>query len=111
LTLPPSSPDNYNNISTNNSRNFTKKENKVQEYISPKLQQRAIMNCWEFINCGREKGGFAEEELGVCPAYPDNGKNCYNVVGTFCANNDPNNKLKDCLNCPFYLHLQKEQGN
>lgn len=66
------------------------------------------MNCWEFMNCGREKGGFAEEELGVCPAYPDKGRTCFNEVGTFCGNKDPEKNSKDCQKCQFYLHVQAE---
>ena len=26
------------------------------------------------MNCGREEGGANVGDLGVCPAYPDNGK-------------------------------------
>jgi len=34
------------------------------------------MNCWEFKKCGREESGFSAKELGVCQAYPDNGRKC-----------------------------------
>lgn len=62
------------------------------------------MNCWEFMRCGREAGGRNTEELGICPAYPDNGKRCANVVGTFC---DLIRALRasensSCSECPFY---------
>ena len=26
------------------------------------------MNCWEFQECGRERGGKKANELGTCPA-------------------------------------------
>lgn len=43
------------------------------------------MNCWEFMKCGRELGGSKVKELGVCPAYPDHGRQCARVVGTLCS--------------------------
>jgi hypothetical protein len=42
------------------------------------------MNCWEFKKCGREQGGINSKELGVCPAYPDFGKQCARVADTLC---------------------------
>ena len=41
------------------------------------------MNCWEYMKCGREKGGEKADELGVCPAYPDHGQHCACIAGTF----------------------------
>ncbi len=43
------------------------------------------MNCWEFRKCGREEGGAKASELGVCPAYPDNGQDYARVAGTLCG--------------------------
>jgi hypothetical protein len=63
------------------------------------------MNCWEFKKCGREKGGAKEQELGVCPSYPQNGKNCAHVAGTFCGGKVQGTfatKLANCLQCDFY---------
>ncbi len=42
-------------------------------------------NCWEFKNCGREKGGLKASELGICPAFPDHGRDCWAVAGTLCG--------------------------
>ncbi len=64
------------------------------------------MNCWEFKKCGREKGGANVAELGVCPAYPDNGKCCARVAGTFCGGKIQGSfaiKLGNCLDCDFYM--------
>lgn len=52
----------------------------------------------------REKQGHNVDRLSVCPAYPLNGKNCANVVGTFC---DLVQALEvsmhcNCQQCPFY---------
>ena len=63
------------------------------------------MNCWEFMNCGREGGGANEEELGTCPAYPDNGRRCARIAGTLCAGKVEGTfavKLGDCIRCDFY---------
>lgn len=70
------------------------------------------MNCWEFKKCGREKGGAKAEELGVCPAYPDNGTTCARVAGTLCGGIVQGTfatKLGNCLKCEFYssVHYDK----
>lgn len=70
------------------------------------------MNCWEFKKCGREKGGKNEAQLGVCPAYPDNGKQCARTAGTFCGGKVQGSfasKLANCMNCDFYksTHYKK----
>lgn len=44
-----------------------------------------LERCWEMKDCGREKAGRNADELGVCPAYPDNGHSCWIVAGTFCG--------------------------
>ena len=63
------------------------------------------MNCWEFMQCGREDGGKMALELGVCPAFPDNGKTCARVAGTFCGGEVQGTfalKLANCLKCNYY---------
>ena len=56
------------------------------------------------MRCGREEGGRNVDQLGTCPAFPDHGKNCANVVGTFC---DLVQALRakvysSCAECPFF---------
>jgi hypothetical protein len=63
------------------------------------------MNCWEFKKCGREGGGEKVKELGPCPAYPDNGKQCARVAGTFCGGKVQGTfamKFSNCMKCDFY---------
>ena len=63
------------------------------------------MNCWEYKNCGREQGGSKEQEMGRCPAFPDHGKHCARVAGTFCGDIVQGSfaeKLADCMSCDFY---------
>lgn len=62
------------------------------------------MNCWEFMKCGREKGGEKAGELGVCPAYPDHGHHCAYIVGTMCGGKTQGTfvaKLNNCIKCDF----------
>ena len=63
------------------------------------------MNCWEYKKCGREAGGAKTKELGVCPAYPNSGKSCANIAGTFCGGKVQGtfaSKLYNCMQCDFY---------
>jgi hypothetical protein len=63
------------------------------------------MNCWEFKKCGREKGGLNAKALGVCPAYPDKGRQCARVAGTLCGGTVQGSfasKLNNCMKCEFY---------
>ena len=70
------------------------------------------MNCWEYMECGRELGGSRAEELGVCPAYPDNGSNCARIAGTLCGGQVQGTaamKLGACIKCQYFLseHFNK----
>ena len=70
------------------------------------------MNCWEFMRCGREEGGKNVNYLGTCPAYPDNGKCCATVVGTFCDLVQALNaaQYSSCCECPFYNSIHFDQN-
>ena len=62
-------------------------------------------NCWEFKECGREKGGKKEKEMGICPAYPKNGKDCWKAAGTFCGGKVQGTfaqKQGTCMACDWY---------
>lgn len=72
------------------------------------------MNCWEFKKCGKHQGGKNLDMNGVCPAYPDNGKNCAKVAGTLCGGEVQGifaTKLANCMDCDFYKseHYRKPQ--
>jgi len=71
-------------------------------------------DCWDVKKCGRIPGGSKVSEFGVCPAYPDSGKHCWNVAGTFCGGNiqgDAAKKRGGCLNCNFYKDRKRQAGN
>jgi methyl-accepting chemotaxis protein len=62
-------------------------------------------NCWETKKCGRIPGGNKVGEFGVCPAYPDRGKDCWAIAGTFCGGKvqgSIGNKIGGCMMCNFY---------
>lgn len=69
----------------------------------------SMRNCWETKDCGRIPGGRNVESLGICPAYPDNGKNCWKVAGTFCGGKVQGTmaqKLMSCIECNHYKDTQ-----
>lgn len=84
----------------------------------------AKMNCWEFLNCGRQPGGEKVEELGICPAARKNrlngkhgginaGRACWVVAGTYCwgeVQGSVASKLKNCMECEFYWIVVDEEG-
>ena len=82
-------------------------------------------NCWTFMKCGREPGGFAVNDLGICPAAVaiehdsvNDGKNagrfCWTVARTLCAGRPSGqfiSKMTTCMNCEFYRMVVKEEGS
>lgn len=81
-------------------------------------------NCWEFKECGRERGGKKTKESGICPASTDDrldgvhsgknaGRSCWVVAGTMCRTEVQGTfaqKYKDCAKCSFYLKVREEEG-
>lgn len=60
------------------------------------------MNCWEMKNCGRDKSND-------CPAYPDNGQECWKVAGTMCGGQVQGTyaqKLANCMECEVYKKVK-----
>jgi CRP-like cAMP-binding protein len=86
--------------------------------------QKDLLNCWEVMMCGREKGGKNSAKDGVCPAAADQsfdginsgkcgGRFCWAVAGTFCdgcVQGSFADKRPSCLNCDFYHMVQEEEG-
>jgi methyl-accepting chemotaxis protein len=66
--------------------------------------------CWDVKNCGRIPGGDKVDALGVCPAYPDHGRSCWKVAGTFCGGEVQGNsaqKLTSCVKCEFFKEVRR----
>lgn len=83
------------------------------------------VNCWDYMNCGREIGGVRVKNLGHCPAMTytafhgtnggfRSGRYCWYVAGSF--HKDPPecshvSKVGDCLDCDFFNLVKKEEGD
>ncbi|MFW9808395.1 MAG: two-CW domain-containing protein [Candidatus Thorarchaeota archaeon] len=84
----------------------------------------ARVNCWEFMQCGREPNGPKAAELGVCPASTDistnglnRGKNggriCWAIAGTLCGGKIQAEfalKFANCITCAFYNKVLNEES-
>jgi len=82
-------------------------------------------NFWEYMKCGRQSGGDKVAELGVCPAAISDdhdgvnegckgGRFCWVVAGTLCTGDCQGtmaHKILSCLRCPFYLYVEKQEGD
>jgi two-component system NtrC family sensor kinase len=65
------------------------------------------INCWDYMKCNRDKDATIK-----CPAYPDFGRICWAVAGTFCegkAQGTFAQKYEDCRKCPFYQKRVKKE--
>lgn len=83
------------------------------------------INCWEYMNCGREFGGQNTESLGVCSVLINdaldgthNGKQagrcCWIVAGTLCNGTIQGSyasKRESCRNCEFYKLVKTQEKN
>ena len=82
------------------------------------------LNCWDYMNCGREVDGANVATRGICPAWSYwtfQGKNggfragryCWNVAGTF-REGEPlcthAAEFGSCTKCDFYRLVEKEEG-
>ena len=79
------------------------------------------LNCWEYKNCGREKGGLMVGVLGECPvatAMQHDGSNGGRAAGRVCwtVRNCSSRlaragvgRLTDCHQCEFYRRVLHEE--
>jgi len=80
------------------------------------------LNCWQFKNCGREKGGLMSKTLGVCPvalAMRCDGQNHGIAGGRVCwtLRNSGNRLTRSgicaapsCHTCEFYRRVLYEEA-
>jgi signal transduction histidine kinase len=64
------------------------------------------IKCWEFTKCGVEKSEGAAQM--ICPAYPNYGRVCWAIAGTFCGKKVSGaiaQKIGNCKKCQFYQHV------
>lgn len=83
------------------------------------------LNCWEYMQCGREPGGSNALTKGVCPASTSEnldgvnfgkkgGRICWLVAGTFCDGKIQGTfaeKKESCRECSFYKEIQAAEVN
>jgi len=84
----------------------------IDRYFSTGLQESARLNCWQFMECGREVGGAKAQELGICPVYPDHGRHCARIAGTLCGGEVQGTfarKYGNCRKCRFYKSRHYER--
>lgn len=76
------------------------------------------LNCWQFKNCGREKGGLMADILGECPvpsAMKYDGMNDGIGAGRACwmasesGGHCRNAQVQNCSQCEFYKRVLFEQ--
>jgi hypothetical protein len=104
---------------------YKKQLNLAIKPLKGRLKNRPKVNCWEFMQCGREPGGEFVDELGVCPASNDpafegindgekGGRACWAVSGTLClcmVHEGFSSKQCECERCDFYKLVQLEEGD
>jgi two-component system NtrC family sensor kinase len=65
------------------------------------------VQCWEFMKCGRDRDATMK-----CPAYPNFGRLCWVVAGTFCEGKVQGTyaqKYEDCRKCEFYRKVKDKE--
>lgn len=65
------------------------------------------IKCWEYMKCGRDKDATIK-----CPAYPNFGRICWAVAGTFCEGKVQGTfaqKYENCEKCQFYQGLKSKE--
>jgi signal transduction histidine kinase len=63
-------------------------------------EESVQVQCWEYMKCGRENDCSIK-----CPAFPNFGRICWVVAGTFCEGKIQGTfaqKYEDCTKCEFY---------
>jgi hypothetical protein len=73
-----------------------------------------LKNCWEIMDCGRQKGGEKVSELGECVASKEQfGHRCWAMAGTLCGGvlqGMVAEKSSSCLNCIVYKTYNRMRG-
>ncbi|MCI5120347.1 MAG: hypothetical protein D3908_03965 [Candidatus Electrothrix sp. AUS4] len=84
--------------------------------------EKAILNCWEFKNCGREPGGKNSALFGVCPVALEEeidgihgGKNagrCCWLIASSYGSRGPfgcfGSEFTKCEECEFYKMVKED---
>jgi len=79
------------------------------------------LNCWQYKNCGREKGGLLAETLGECPVASEMrydgtndgrgaGRVCWAIAGRNCRDGSTG-RVQSCCACDFYRRVVFEEAD
>ncbi|GAB4545070.1 MAG: ATP-binding protein [Thermodesulfovibrionia bacterium] len=71
------------------------------------IDESLKIKCWEYMKCGRDRDATMK-----CPAYPDFGRICWVVAGTFCEGKVQGTfaqKYEDCRKCEFYQRVKNKE--
>ncbi len=73
-----------------------------------------LPNCWEIINCGREKNGLNEAEKGECIVSKSGmGHSCWAVAGTYSGKEVQCVAVKEvifCSSCRVHRQYNRSTG-
>jgi len=98
---------------------------KLMGLLTPLGYNLSKLNCWEFMNCGRQKGGRHAEDQGICSAATEDGAEnihsgckggrvCWTISGTMCGGKVQGSfasKIENCMECDFYNLVKTEEGD
>jgi signal transduction histidine kinase len=77
-------------------------------YFPYQSEEESIkIKCWEYMKCGRDKDATIK-----CPSYPNFGRSCWAVAGTFCEGKVQGTfaqKYEDCRKCEFYQRVKNRE--
>jgi methyl-accepting chemotaxis protein len=73
-----------------------------------------LLNCWDLVNCERQKGGNKVNELGECIASKEGmGHSCWVIAGTLCFGKIQGThaqKIGLCSSCKVYHLYNRSKG-
>ena len=73
-----------------------------------------LLNCWDLINCERQKGGKKVNELDECIASKEGmGHSCWVIAGTLCGGKIQGThaqKIGFCTSCKVYQLYNRSRG-
>ena len=74
-----------------------------------------LENCWEILNCHRQKDGRKVNELGECVAAKESmGHSCWAIAGTLCGDKVQGSvadKQANCMKCKVYKRYHRAVGS
>jgi len=83
--------------------------------IKENLVNGKAKECWEIMNCGRQKGGPKVAEFGECVASKESmGHSCWAIAGTLCGGEVQGTmaqKEHNCIRCDVYKLYHRMVGS